>query len=85
MDAGQAGFLYMPLMHSEDPEHHVKVVGALQMLLWVMIIEEGRAASKSPHLKIGYFISLSQQAVSVNIIPNSAVGIFSPNTEGTKE
>jgi hypothetical protein len=28
MDAGQAGFLYMPLMHSEDPEHHVKVVGA---------------------------------------------------------
>jgi hypothetical protein len=27
MDVGQAGFLYMPLMHSEDPEHHVKVVG----------------------------------------------------------
>jgi hypothetical protein len=37
MDAGQAGFLYMPLMHSEDPEHHVKVAGALQLLLLVTI------------------------------------------------
>ncbi len=32
----------------------------------------------------GYFISMSQQAVSADIIPNSAVGIFSPITEGTK-
>jgi len=27
---------------------------------------------------------MSQQAVSADIIPNSSVGIFSPNTEGTK-
>jgi len=25
MDAGRAGFLYMPLMHSEHPDHHLKV------------------------------------------------------------
>jgi hypothetical protein len=50
-------------------------------LIWS--IEEGRAASKSPHLKFGYFL-MSQQAVSADIIPNSAVGIFSPKTEGTK-
>jgi hypothetical protein len=37
-------------------------------------IEEGRAASKSPHKKFGYFLSISQQAVSVDIIKNSAVG-----------
>ncbi len=47
-------------------------------------IEEGRAASKSPHYKIGYFLSMSQQAVSANIIPNSAVGKFFPKTEGMK-
>ncbi len=45
-------------------------------------IEEGRAASKSPRLV--YFLSMSQQAVSADIIPNSAVGIFFPKTEGTK-
>jgi hypothetical protein len=28
-----------------------------------VIIEEGRAASKSPHKKFGYFLSMSQQAV----------------------
>jgi hypothetical protein len=38
-------------------------------------IEEGRAASKSPRLV--YFLSMSQQAVSTDIIPISAVGIFS--------
>jgi hypothetical protein len=38
-------------------------------------IEEGRAASKSPHKKFGYFLSISQQTVSADIIPNSAVGI----------
>jgi len=27
---------------------------------------------------------MSQQAVSSDIIPNSAAGIFSPKTEGTK-
>jgi hypothetical protein len=47
-------------------------------------IEEGRAASKSPYWKFGYFLSMSQQAVSADIIPNSAVGIFSPKTEGTE-
>ncbi len=38
-------------------------------------IEEGRAPSKSPHKKFCYLISMSQQAVSANIIPNSTVGI----------
>jgi hypothetical protein len=43
----------------------------------VLLKEEGRAANKSPHEKFGYFLFMSQQAVSANIIPNSAVGIFS--------
>jgi hypothetical protein len=42
-----------------------------------MIIEEDRAASKSPHKNV-------QQAVSADIIPNSAIGILPPKTEGTK-
>jgi hypothetical protein len=50
----------------------------------VLNIEEGRAASKSPHSKFGYFLSVSQQGVSANIIQNSAVGNFSPEKEGTK-
>jgi hypothetical protein len=41
-----------------------------------LAIEEGRAASKSPHQKFGYFLSMSQQTVSADIIPNSAVGIL---------
>ncbi len=37
-------------------------------------IEEGRAASKVLiKKKFGYFLSMSQQAVSADIIPNSAV------------
>jgi hypothetical protein len=36
-------------------------------------IEEGRAASKSPHKKCGYFLSISQQGVSADIIQNSFV------------
>jgi hypothetical protein len=47
-------------------------------------IEEGRAASKSLHQIFGYFLSMSQQAVSADIIPNSADGIFYPKTEGAK-
>jgi hypothetical protein len=47
-------------------------------------IEEGRAASKSPHLTFGYFLSTSRQEVSADIIQNSVVGNFSPKTEGTK-
>ncbi len=47
-------------------------------------IEKGRAAIKSPHYKFGYFLSMSQQAVSADINTNSVVGIFSPKTEGTK-
>jgi hypothetical protein len=39
-------------------------------------IEEGRAASKSPHYKFGYFLSISQQGVSADIIQNSAVRKF---------
>ncbi len=34
----------------------------------VVIIEEGRAASKSPHKKFGYFLSISQQEVPADII-----------------
>ncbi len=41
-------------------------------------IEEGRAASKSPHETFGYyFLSTSQQDVSADIIQNSAVKNFS--------
>ncbi len=47
-------------------------------------IEEGRAASKRPYYTSCYFLSISQQEVSADIIQNSAVGIFSPKTEGTK-
>jgi hypothetical protein len=47
-------------------------------------IEESRAASKVLITKFGYFLSISQQAVSVTIILNSANGIFFPKTEGTK-
>ncbi len=47
-------------------------------------VAEGRAASKSLHTKLGYFLSISHHAVSANIIPNSADGIFSLKTEGTK-
>ncbi len=32
-------------------------------------IEEGRAASKSPHKTFSYFLSISQQEVSADIIP----------------
>jgi hypothetical protein len=35
---------------------------------WGLGIEEGRAASKSPHKKFGYFLSISQQGVSADII-----------------
>ncbi len=31
-------------------------------------IEEGRAVSESPHSKFGYFLSISKQGVSANII-----------------
>jgi hypothetical protein len=46
-------------------------------------IEEGREASKSSHYKFTYFLSISLQGVSADIIKNSAVGNFSPKTEGT--
>ncbi len=42
----------------------------------LFVIEEGRAASKSPHRKFGYFLSLSQQGVSADIIQNSAVHLL---------
>jgi hypothetical protein len=31
-----------------------------------------------------FFLCPSKQYISVDIIPNSAVGIFSPKTEGTR-
>jgi hypothetical protein len=36
-------------------------------------IEEGRAACKSPHQKFGYFLAISQQGVSANLIQNSVL------------
>ncbi len=50
----------------------------LWQLTYTCSIEESRAASKSPHWKLGYFLSLSQQGVSADIIQNSAVIIPSP-------
>jgi hypothetical protein len=38
--------------------------------------EEGRAAIKSPHETFGYFLSISQQALSADITKKSAVGII---------
>jgi hypothetical protein len=42
----------------------------------ILGIEEGKAASKRPHLKFGYFLSISHQVVSANITKNSSVAIF---------
>jgi hypothetical protein len=39
--------------------------------LSLLFIEEGKAASKSPHKKCSYFFSMSQQGVFADIIPNS--------------
>jgi hypothetical protein len=57
---------------------------ASQFVRFGVSIEKGRAANKSPHPTFGYFLSTSQQEVSAGIIQNSAVGNFSPKTEGTK-
>jgi hypothetical protein len=40
----------------------------------LLLIEEGRAPSRSPHKKFGYFLSISQQGVSSDSIQNSTVG-----------
>jgi hypothetical protein len=50
----------------------------------LLVIDEGRPASKSPSKKFGYFLPISRQDVSADIIQNSAVGNFSQKTEGTK-
>ncbi len=62
----------------------LSIKGILFCKYLVYSIEEGRAASKSPHLTFGYFLSISQQDVSADIIQNSAVGNFSPTIEETK-
>jgi hypothetical protein len=54
------------------------------ILYYITPIEEGRAATKCPHLRFGYFLSISQQEVSADVIQISAVGNFSPKKEGTK-
>jgi hypothetical protein len=36
-------------------------------------------------IKVGSFLSMSPEAVSADTIPNSAVGIFSPKTEGKRQ
>jgi hypothetical protein len=53
-------------------------VGAMATTLqyFFQTIEEGRAASKSPHQKFGYYLFISQQAVSADITKNSAVGNY---------
>jgi hypothetical protein len=51
----------------------------------MLTIEEGRAASKTRRKKFGFFLSMSQQAVSADIIPNSDVGIFSPKNRRNKD
>ncbi len=48
----------------------------------VPIIEEGRAASKSPHSKFGYFLSISQQGVSADIIQ---IQLFETSPQKQKE
>jgi hypothetical protein len=55
------------------------------LLYFIYGIEEGRAASKSPHYKFGCFLSMCQQAVSADTMPNSAVGIFFPKNRRNKE
>jgi hypothetical protein len=62
----------------------MKVTRLITPLSWPATSLEGRAASKSPHSKFVCFLSISQQGVSADIIQNSAVGNFSPKTEGTK-
>ncbi len=37
-------------------------------------IEEGRAASRKPHSKFGYFLSIPKQPVSADITKNSCFG-----------
>jgi hypothetical protein len=73
---GQHG-LSLPLLASPDSLSLLRrVFFHLDFRYFIKTIEEGRAASKSPHYKFGYFLYMSQQAVSANIIPNSVVGIF---------
>jgi hypothetical protein len=50
----------------------------------VLLIEEGRGASKNPHWTFDYFIYISQQEACADIIQISAVRNISQKTEGTK-
>jgi hypothetical protein len=52
--------------------------------IYLLSIKEGKAESKSPQKKFGYFLSISQQAISADIIPNLAVGIFSQKEKEQK-
>jgi len=77
------------ILHSGCINYHASKLCCLVLVLYttvrrVPIIEEGRAASKSPHYNFGHFLSISQQGVTADIIQNSAVANFSPKTEGTK-
>ncbi len=47
----------------------------------VYTIEEGRAASKSPHQKFVYCLSISQQGVSADIIQNFRGCVFGPHSK----
>jgi hypothetical protein len=44
-------------------------------------IEESRAVSKSPHKKFGYFLAISQQAVSADTTTISAAGFLLKNKD----
>jgi hypothetical protein len=63
-------------LSAEQPPSDQAVHHTFQASIIVQIIEEGKAASKSPHSKFRYIISISQQADSADITKNSAVAIF---------
>jgi hypothetical protein len=77
------------LLHFGCIVYHASKLCCLVIALYttvrrVPIIEEGRAASKSPHYKFGHFISISQPGVTADIIQNSAVANLSPQNSRNK-
>jgi hypothetical protein len=77
-------YFILKKLEKSNKSHHTTVPLKYLVVLYFCAIKEGRAVNKSLHQKFGYFLSMSQQAVSADIIPNSADGLFSPKTEGTK-
>jgi hypothetical protein len=77
---------YFPEIRKEGYHHYGKGLIFFTYFYSMMAgIEEGRAQVKVLIKNLAlFFLCMSQQAVSADIIPNSAVGIFFPKTEGTK-